>query len=131
MATGHRTTVRQLLRTFKSTVDTRFSQPNAYFLRAQVTAFGLFGQQLHHRWVLGLYPETHDMNLVIFPQRGDLYAINQLQRQRQFSNAGGRCGQAGSGVMIGNSQNAYPHFNRSLHQLRRRQITVRGGGVAV
>jgi hypothetical protein len=33
--------------------------------------------------------------------------------------------------MIGYRQNTHPHFNRTLHQLRRRKVAVRSGSMAV
>ncbi|MNG70918.1 hypothetical protein D3C79_293160 [compost metagenome] len=71
------------------------------------------------------------MNLVVFPQRGDFYPIHQLQRQRQLGNSRGGRSQPIGGVVIGDRQYANPHFNRPLHQLRRCQVAVRGGGMAV
>ncbi|MNR18598.1 hypothetical protein D3C85_1353340 [compost metagenome] len=80
VTTRHRPTVRQLLRAFKCTVNTRFRQPDANFLCAQVATLSLLGQQLHHRRMCSFNPQTHNMNLMIFPQRGDLHPVHQLQR---------------------------------------------------
>ena len=120
MRTGDGSAIGQTQRAFPGTVNACFRQPVAHFLRALLTQTGLRTEQTHHRRMLRINAQPDNVDLMVFPQSGNLNAINQHQRQLLLRNRLRRTCQPFGTVVIGDRQYADAHFNRPRDQCFRR-----------
>ena len=79
MAAGDGATVRQPQRPFPGAGDARLLQTLGNHLAALLAPRFLLLQQGGHRRVRNINIETHNMNLVILPEGGNLDAVHQGQ----------------------------------------------------
>ena len=75
--------------------------------------------------------QPDDMDLMIFPQRGNFRPVDQLQRQLLSGDFPMRGGQACCGIVIGNGEGSYTHLNGAMHQLFWRERAIGGDRMAV
>ncbi len=124
MAARNRPAVGQRLRAFPCAGDVRFFQSFSNQARPLLTALFLLVQQRAHRRMGNINIQAHNVDLVIFPERGDFHAGNERQGQSGAVNFGLSCGDGRRGVVIGNSQRANAHRHRAMHQFFRSKQSV-------
>ena len=87
-------------------------------------------QQGGHRWVRNINIQTHNMNLVILPEGGNLDAVHRVKgnpARAISSRAAGIAATLSWSVIAG----ADAHLMGAMDQFLRSQPPVRGGGMAV